>query len=151
MTAGTAGNEIYRSGAEATQAVFTSLMTGLEFIHTQRLGRPLGTYERPRPTRAEARRSDRSQRNVVLNLMALRDMTSELSGGQAGNTITRFDRAITVAERLDDPSFAGVADPSKRIRIGGLQNYVAQIQEDATNEIGAPMGISAGFNSLDGD
>ena len=54
----TAGaNTRYQSKDEAHRALYTSLSSGLEFLDDQRLGRPLGTFDRPRPTRAEARRS----------------------------------------------------------------------------------------------
>ncbi len=124
-------------------------MTGLEFTKDQRLGRPMGTFERPRPTRAEAWRSGRSQRNVVLSLEALRVLATELA--EAPETDTAFARAIATAEALDDPVFAGVADPGKRFRLEALQQEIAQVQTVAATEIGAALGVSQGFNSQDGD
>jgi predicted lipoprotein len=59
----------FQTPAEARRALYTALSTSLVFIHDTRLGRPLGTFDRPRPNRAEARRSGRSQRHVVLSLV----------------------------------------------------------------------------------
>ena len=149
QTAGEPGNAAYMSEAEATRELYTALMTGLEFTKDQRLGRPMGTFERPRPTRAEAWRSGRSQRNVVLSLEALRGLAAELADAPA--TDAAFVRAIATAEALDDPVFAGVADPATRFRLEALQQEIASIQTAAATEIGAALGVSQGFNSQDGD
>lgn len=150
-TAGAAGNATYLSDREAKQALFTSLLTGLEFTADQRLGRPLGTFERPRPTRAEAWRSDRSQRNVVLSLRALSDLTQALTGGSAPLTDAALSRAIALAEELDDPAFVKVSEPSGRLRIEIVQQAVRAAREAAVDEIGPTLGVTAGFNSADGD
>ncbi|MEO0515426.1 MAG: imelysin family protein, partial [Planctomycetota bacterium] len=50
---GNPGNDTYRTEAEAVQQFFTSLSTGLEFTWGTRLARPMGTFDRPRPNRAE--------------------------------------------------------------------------------------------------
>ena len=61
-------NDTYRTEAEALRQVFTSLAAGLQFASEARLGRPLGTFDRPRPRRAEARRSGRSLAHIDLSL-----------------------------------------------------------------------------------
>ena len=52
---------------------------------------------------------------------------------------------------LPAAAFAGVAEPVRRIRIEALQQAIRDIQIAITQDIGIPLGISAGFNSLDGD
>ncbi|QBF30469.1 imelysin family protein [Thalassococcus sp. S3] len=150
-TAGQTGNTRFRSEREGTQVLYTSLSTGLAFLHDQRLGRPLGTFDRPRPTRAEARRSGRSLRNVKASLTGLRDLAATLSAGDAPRTLAACEAALDRAERLDDPVFAGVADPVARLRVEALQRAVRDIQVAVATEIGASLGVSAGFNALDGD
>lgn len=150
-TADTEGNTTYLSEREAKQALFTALLTGLEFTADQRLGRPMGTFERPRPTRAEAWRSERSQRNVVLSLHALSDLAHHLSGGNAPLTDAAIARAIGLAEAMDDPAFAGVADPTSRLKVEVVQQAVRAARDAALAEIGPSLGVSAGFNSADGD
>ncbi len=151
ITAGDEGNNRFQSPQEAQRAFYTALSTGLEFLHDQRLGQPLGTFDRPRPRRAEAYRSARSLRHVQIALAALEDLALTLSDAPLPETRAAFAAARTRAADLDDPALAGVAVPATRFRIEALQQVVRDIQEAVIAEIGAPLGISAGFNALDGD
>ncbi|MEM6759142.1 MAG: imelysin family protein [Pseudomonadota bacterium] len=144
------GNDTYRTEAEAAQQLFTALTTGLEFTENMRLGRPLGTFERPRPNRAEARRSERSLRNVVLSLEATQALAAQLSGGSAA-VAADYERALERAAALDDPTLAGVADPAQRFRVEALQSAVTTIRRTLLEDVGPSLGVTAGFNSLDGD
>lgn len=150
-TAGATDNTTYLSEREVKQALFTSLLTGLEFTADQRLGRPMGTFDRPRPKRAEAWRSERSQRNVLLSLRALSDMVRHLTDGAAPQTETALSRAIDLAENLNDPVFAGVSAPASRLKVEIVQQAVRAARDTALAEIGPSLGVSAGFNSTDGD
>lgn len=150
-TAGADGNTRFQSEAETDRALYTALSTGLEFLHDQRLGRPLGTFDRLRPLRAEARRSERSLRHVSLSLMALEDLATAFYDGEMPQTVAAFEAARARATAIDDPAFAGVADPLARIRVEALQRAVQDIRNAVSTEIGEPLGISAGFNALDGD
>ncbi|MGR3434508.1 MAG: imelysin family protein [Shimia sp.] len=145
-----AGNDTFRTPREAAQQLFTALTTGLEFTSEMRLGRPLGTFERPRPARAEARRSERSQRNVVLALEATDDLALRLAEGDA-TVAADFDAALAQARGLDDPVFAGVANPGGRFRVETLQQRVTTARRTLLEDIGPRLGITSGFNSLDGD
>ncbi|NOD75856.1 imelysin family protein [Ruegeria sp. HKCCD4332] len=147
-------NSPYRTQDEALQELFKALSAGLEFTADTRLGRPLGTFDRPRPNRAEARRSERSLRHVELSLNALRDLAARLSFDYpeiAADLDAAFARAIENAQSIDDPALAGVADPQARFRIEALQLSIRDIRGIASTELGPTLGISAGFNSLDGD
>ncbi|MEL7114313.1 MAG: imelysin family protein [Pseudomonadota bacterium] len=146
----TAGNDTYRTETEAAQQFFTALTTGLEFTSSMRLGRPLGTFERSRPNRAEARRSGRSLRHVVLALDATAELAALIS--DTNDAVSRdFARALERATALEDPVFAGVADPGSRFRVEALQNSVVTIYRTLLEDVGPGLGITAGFNSLDGD
>jgi len=150
-TAGAQGNTRFQSPLEAQRAFYTALSTGLEFLHDQRLGRPLGTFDRPRPGRAEARRSQRSLRHIQLSLSALEELATTLIEMPTPKTQAAFADARARAEGIEDAALAGVADPSSRIRIEALQNAVREIQISVIEEIGTPLGVTAGFNALDGD
>lgn len=143
-------NDTYRSEEEALRQLFTALTTGLEFTADVRLGRPLGTFDRPRPKRAEARRSERSLLHVVLSLNSLRELAALMS-----ETDPRLDAAFSAslgrAGALNDPVFASVTDPQGRLRIEALQQEIKRIRQEATTGLGQRLGIAAGFNSLDGD
>lgn len=150
-TAGEPGNTRFQDRIEVQRALFTAVSTGLEFLHDQRLGRPLGTFDRPRPRRAEARRSARSLRHIELSLVALEDLTNHLADGPIPKTTDAFAAALDRARALDDPALQNVADPGGRFKVEVLQQAVAEVQEAVVKEIGAPLGVTAGFNSLDGD
>ncbi len=149
--AGAADNATYLSDREAKQALFTALLTGLEFTADQRLGRPMGTFERPRPTRAETWRSERSLRNVVLSLQAMSGLAQALTDGAAPQTEAALAHAVDLAEKLDDPVFAGVSDPTGRLKVEVVQQAVRAPRETALTEIGPSLGVAPGFNSADGD
>lgn len=154
LLTGAGGNDIYRSDDEALRELFKALTTGLEFTADTRLGRPLGTFDRPRPTRAEARRSGRSLRHVSLSVASLEDLALRLAGDHAdlrARLESEFTRALQLAERLEDPDFSGVADPQGRIRVEALQQAIAKIRGAVNEQLGPTLGVSAGFNSLDGD
>ncbi len=147
-------NSPYRTDEEALQELFKALSSGLQFTSEARLGRPLGTFDRPRPNRAEARRSNRSLRHVALSLISLRDLGASLSvdhPGIAEDLSQAFDKAIARAQSLDDPALAGVAIPQGRLRVEALQQSINDIRAIVATDLGPTLGINAGFNSLDGD
>jgi predicted lipoprotein len=144
----------YRSEEEVLQELFKALTTGLQFTSETRLGRPLGTFERPRPTRAEALRSGRSSRHVELSLTALNDLALRLSSDDPDLSTrieTSFERATALFADLDDPIFAGVAEPQTRFKVEVIQQSIDNIRAVVRDELGSTLGVAAGFNSLDGD
>jgi predicted lipoprotein len=150
LTPGQPGNLRFLSKAEAKQALFTQLATGLETLADARLGRPLGTFDKPRPDLAEARASGRSLRNVLLSLEALRTFAVALSS-DIPKTIAAFDRAVSLAGNLNDPIFAGVGDPQGRLKVEILQQAIRHTRETAIAEMAPALGVTLGFNSADGD
>lgn len=145
---------IYRTEEEVLQEMFKALGTGLQFTSDTRLGRPLGTFDRPRPARAEARRSGRSASHILLSLASLRDLATHLASGNAAlaeRLETQFTSASGQLAALNDPVFAGVAAPQTRLKVEIIQQAVDAIRETVTQELGPTLGVAAGFNSLDGD
>ena len=147
-TAGAAGGAFPRE-EDAARALYTALATGLQFTEEGRLDRSLGTFERPRPLRAEARRSERSSRSVALSLGALRELAAALA--DPPETRAALDRAIASGEALDDPALAGVVEPQGRVRVEALRGEVRAAREAAEAEIGPALGVRPGSNVLDGD
>ncbi|NHB76423.1 imelysin family protein [Rhodobacter sp. M37P] len=150
LSAGQPGNTRFLSPAEATQALFTQLVSGLESLADRRIGRPLGSFDKPRPDLAEARAAGRSQRNILLSLIALRDLAQKLSP-DSPQTLAAFDRAIALAETLHDPDLSGIAQPAGRLKLDILQQAVRATRDSAIAEIGPALGVGLGFNALDGD
>ncbi|MEL0437031.1 imelysin family protein [Phycobacter sp. K97] len=144
----------YHSDAEIKQELFKALDTGLQILIDMRLGRPLGTYDKPRPNRAEAYRSGRSLRHVVLSLEALEDLALILSADIPDLKEALAKTFATVrahAERLEDPVLAGVAAPGPRLRIEALQQDLRNLREEIGTTLGPALGVEVGFNALDGD
>jgi predicted lipoprotein len=150
LSPGQPGNTAFLTGTEVRQALFTQLATGLENLADKRLGRPLGTFDKPRPALAEARASARSLRNVSLSLQALRGLAQTLSP-ESAKTLAAFDAALALASRLDDPVLAGVADPQGRLKVEILQEAVRATREAAIAEMAPALGVTLGFNAADGD
>ncbi len=151
LTAGEPANTTYLDASEAAQALFTALISGLEYNDDARLARPLGSFERPRPTLAEAWRSGRSQRNLALSLAALEEFAVLLADGTATETQKIFDDTEAWLEDLDEPAFAGVSDPVARMGIESLTSYLSLLKETAAAELSDHLNVGQGFNALDGD
>lgn len=149
--AGQPGNSRYLSPKEPAQVLYTALLSSLEFDADQRLGRPIGSFDKPRPKLAEAWRSDRPMRNIRLSLAALQALAAHISDTETPATDAAFNAAIAMASDLDDPRLEGVSDPASRLKLEILQQHIRAIRTAVEAEIGGDMGLTAGFNSKDGD
>ncbi len=150
-TAGAPGNEVFLSEHEGAQALFTNMLAGLEFVQGLRIARPLGSLERPRPLRAEARRSGRSLRNIIVSLEAIEEMAGMLSGGQASKSMDLFASTLEFSHSLEAQVFTRLEEESAQSQLGALQRKVILLHHITASEIGAHLGVAAGFNAMDGD
>lgn len=150
LTAGQAGNTTYLEPSEVRQVLFTQVIAGLEFALDQRLARPLGSFDKPHPERAESVASGRSLTNLRLSLRSLRAMVETLTP-DVPKTYAAFNHAIGLADKLDDPTFAGVATPQGRLRVEILQQAITTLRDTAVAELGPALKVGIGFNAADGD
>ena len=150
-TAGAQGNTRFLHPDEVLQSLFTAILTELEFIADVRIGRPLGTADRPRPQRAEARLSGRSQHNVELALAAVKKLIVTLSGVTTGEMFDRLTYANYAVSHLKSPTFADLDTSSGFFRLQEAQNAVFAAREAVTLDLGERLGVGPGFNALDGD
>jgi len=150
-TAGDPGNAMFQSKDEAAQDLYTQLLGALEFTSDQRLGRPMGTFDKARPTRAEAWRSGRPLRDVQLAVAAAGAFGKALSAVPTPETDEALEDVETAAAQVGDPDFAHIDDPQVRFRVEALQQAVQRLRRAVEFEIGASLGVKPGFNSLDGD
>ncbi|WP_417260037.1 imelysin family protein [Celeribacter sp.] len=150
-TAGEEGNPRYFTPREAVQALYTTVTASLEHDRDVRLGRPMGSFDKPRPIRAEARRSERSARNLIGSLHAIGELADTLAPNGAPQTVAALDEAVAQITALDDPSFARSDDLGQRFKMEVIQQRIKAAEHAAANEIGVALGVSAGFNAGDGD
>ncbi len=150
LSAGQAGNDRFLKPEEATQLLFTQLATGLEFVADRRIGRPLGTFDKPRPDLAEGQASGRALANITLSLKALRGLAASLSP-DSSKTLAAFDHAISLSETLDDPLLDHITDPQAWLHLEILQQAIHATRDTAIAELGPALGVELGFNSQDGD
>ena len=150
QTAGATGNTRFTSKAEARQALYTALITGFEFVGDDRVGRPLGTFDKPRPDRAEARASGRSLHNVTQSLAALHQLAKALVP-ESPVTDAAFTRAFAMAAKVQDPTFADVNTPQGWLKAQILQQAIWTVRDATIAEIGPALNVGIGFNAADGD
>ena len=150
LAAGDPDNTTYLTRPEARQALFTQLVAGLEFLGDQRLGRPLGTLDKPHPERAESRASRRSVTNIRVSVRAMKAMVQTLTS-DAPQTMAGFDLAIGLADALQDPAQAGVATPDGRLRALGVQQAVTALRNATLADLAPEPDMGTGLNATDGD
>ena len=144
----------YHSQEEVLKELFKAETAGLEFTSDVRMGRPLGTFDHPRASRAESWRAGRSARHVELSLIALRDLALRLAMGKpdlVAELDRDFQKALDQLAALNDPVFAGVDDPQSRLRVEVVQQSIDAIRATVREDLGPTLGVAAGFNALDGD
>lgn len=152
-TAGDSKNARFLDASEAQQVIFTALLTTIQFDIDERLGLPLGTYDKPRPLRAEGRLSGRSQRNLELSVAGHARLVVALvpDPAQAPDSRAEFLRINDEILALDDPDFSGVSTPEGRFRIEALQASLTALRTIVHRELSAALGVTMGLNALDGD
>jgi len=149
--AGAPGNATFLSEDEALRALYTQVLSALEFTANTRLGLPMGTFERPRPALAEARRTCRSLRQVRLASRAAHGLATALADGDLPQSDAALARIEAAADTIENPAFQGITDPQARLRVEVLQQAVEGLHDAIAAEIGTRLGIAPGFNAQDGD
>jgi predicted lipoprotein len=147
---------------EATAQFYAGLMTGMQIVAVQKLAGPRGTtIDKAKPKTAEQWRSGRSLKNIKLNLDTARAAVLGEHGFAvllgSGNDALKaeigaaFDAAITAADAAPEPMDTAVADPEGRKKVGALLVAVNQLVDVLKQKAAPAMGISLGFNEMDGD
>lgn len=149
-------NPVYLSAEEFTKTLYTALDFGLIRIADQRLGRPLGTYERSFPKRAEAWRAGLTAAIIEAQLDGIGQM---VEFGFAGD-IREPDRAWMLRvlaqaneriARIDAPIPEAVQSPDTRFLVEALQTKINQLRDVMAQDIGPNLGVDTGFSPADGD
>ena len=156
-SAGAPDNPVYLAPEESTRALYSALADGLQADIDLRLGRPLGTFDRPQPRRAEAWRSGRSLPNLRgLGRGDAGAVSRRCSRRRSARTQARagrraFEAALAPPADVAAPIDVEVATPQGRIHVEALQGALKRVQTEVASHVGPAVGVTSGFNAMDGD
>ena len=154
------------SPKETAQQMFTDLLTLFQLVGDLKLALPLGlSLDNPKPKLAESWRSGRSLRNVELNLESAQAMygkdrisgfRSLLPAGADGDGLDQqiteaFAAASSSSAAVPMPLDAAVGDPGGRPEVEALLADVRRVRDLVGQKLPSAIGLSVGFNALDGD
>jgi len=160
------GVPIYNGEDEIFQNYFASLYGILRTIHDLKLRRILGeTPDDSRPRRSEAWRSERSLRNIILNLEAAKNLFQGEGGFGIDDFIeihnpntnvakdfnTYLEYTLKTALSISIPLHKAVRDQKYFEEIDRLQAQILALMGLVRGRISLAVGIRPGFNKLDGD
>ncbi|MCA8883202.1 MAG: imelysin family protein [Rhodobacteraceae bacterium] len=149
-------NPVYQNAAEFTKTLYTAVDFGLIRVEDARLGRPLGTFDRPFPTRAEAWRSGLSADIIHAQLSGAAEM---IERGFAGDIrepdrswiLQVIDQAHARLDTVGQPIYDAVQDPTARFRVEALKQKIEYLRDELARDIGPNLGVDTGFSAADGD
>jgi predicted lipoprotein len=154
------------SPKETAQQMFTDLLTLFQLVGDLKLALPLGlSLDKPKPKLAESWRSGRSLRNIELNLESARAMygTDRSSGfrsllpaggdgdGLDEQIVDAFAKTASSLAAIPMPLDAAVGDPGGRPDVEAALTDVRRVRDLMGQKLPAAIGLSLGFNGLDGD
>lgn len=149
-------NNLFADGAEAAHLLLTDLVSAFKLMHDVKLLPVLGaSAAEAKPKLAESWRSRRSARDLKLNLGAAHDMERPFARPIPAPHQAQLEALFAVAEA----ALAGVpadmgeaaADPKRRPKVEAARAAIKSVQAQLAQTLPADLGITIGFNSLDGD
>lgn len=148
------GNDYFENSEEVSSRLLNNLHTQLQAIVDNKLLRPMKGFKL---RRAESWRSHRSLRNILLNLKATEELYQiGFSAAVADKALdteirTGFDKAIESAEGIKVPLYAIKKDSVEHESVQQLIDNSRALKRLIATQLPKAVGLSLGFNSLDGD
>jgi predicted lipoprotein len=147
---------LFADAPEAARLLLTDLVVGFKLMHDVKLLPVLGANAAAaKPKSAEAWRSGRSQRDLKLNLAAAQGMTTALADVTTPAHRAKIDGLLANAAKAIDamPADLGeaAADPKRRARVDAARAAIKAAQTEIASTLPGDVGVTLGFNSLDGD
>jgi predicted lipoprotein len=140
---------------EAVRRLGTDLLTAFQSIRDQKLLPVLGKEAATaKPRLAEGWRSGRTKQALLLNLQSIEELTQiilDRAPDDERSAALTIRAARRIAENLpaDFPRLA--ADPAQRYKVVLLFDALGFARDGALIDVPRALGITLGFNSLDGD
>ncbi len=156
-------NEEFAAHLEVTARLQNNLNTAFQFIAESKLAAPLGSEGgRPRLQKAENWRSQRSLRNLRLDLdaaeqlyrISFRPLLDDNAEGQAADAalLAAIDTLRTALAALHErPLETLLNDAAAKPQLDQLQAAATALHHTFATTIPAAIEMPLGFNSLDGD
>lgn len=152
-------NEVFTSHKEVASVFLKEVTTQLQAVYDQKFERPLDSQikqsKRFRPKRAESWRSGRSLRNITLNLESAEKLFEigflpHLKDEALKKKLaSEFKQAIATGKTFTIPLLK--AHEEKPEALAKWAKEVKQLKLTLTVAVPKALGISLGFNGLDGD
>ncbi len=140
---------------EATVRIATDLLALFQLIRDSKIEAPLGkSIESAKPRLAEGWRSGRSIRAIAVNLETLRDAVDIIFAGSTDeiSSPSVLKSAVKIADSLASENLSVlVTSPKQRSDAVLLYDAATSARDVCKVEIPHALGITIGFNSLDGD
>jgi predicted lipoprotein len=147
---------IFADTAEAASLLLTDLVTAFRLMHDVKLLPVMGASpDVARPRVAEAWRSGRSRRNLWLNLESARAMTrlwaETVPAARRIKLESLYAAALKAVEAVPGALGEAAADSGRRALVEAARAGIKAVQLEIVATLPADLGITLGFNSLDGD
>lgn len=153
-------SDLTTDSAALASVVLTGLTTQLQSLRDQRLLPVLGaSIESADPAKAESALSARSLRGIAASLASMAEGFDILYGAplraadpKLADLMTRaFAQTLATAQGIDGPLGEAVTDPARRPSVETLATEIRALQQLLATRVVSALGLSLGFNSLDGD
>ncbi len=158
LQSGKTDQSLFESQKEVASYFLNNFLTQLQSITDQKLSAPLGDgLTKAKGRKAESWRSLHSLENIHHNLLAMsqwyRLAFSEQVEDETLNKQIKslFDDAIRQTKHINQPLSIAVKHPDERKQVNILLNQINQLKTMVSNQLTTAVGLSIGFNSLDGD
>lgn len=158
------GEDYYEDSTEAATELMKALVEPVEVVRDLKLLRPLhkGAHK-AKPRRAESWRSERSLRNIQLNLAALRELyrgndrtsvkallIAEGESELANQIDTLFQQLDSTLNSIDKTLYLAVKNPADHATLKQVSDQMKVLHRQL-EEAMQKLNIQLGFNSRDGD
>ncbi len=161
LLTGGVGNPRFTSSQEALEEVFSALVTGLIVVKDQDILPVLGASpEKARATRMPFSRSGNGIAYIKAELAGIQDAVNafgfDASSFDRQERITRsldfdFSQAEATLNRLTPPIRKTFSDTDAYQQLKVAVFIVSSLRDTLNGRIGSGLGLSGGFNALDGD
>lgn len=162
LAAGGVSDE-YADDAEVARDLMRVLTESLDAIIAQKIESPLGeSAAKAKPKRAENWRSERSMRNVVLNIESVRalvdtpggfaDLVTAHGESELADSLRKgFAQVASDARAVTLALSEAVSKPSERAKLLDLLASLRTLRAVVIGPLSRTTGLLVGFNSQDGD